>query len=77
MAIRQRGYLNQELGKRIKAARLDAGLTLEALADKCDGIGFNTIYKIENGSINITVERLIHISRAIKVTIPVLLKGLM
>jgi transcriptional regulator with XRE-family HTH domain len=75
MAVRERGYLNKVLGQRIKEARVAAGFTLEGLAKKC-GVGFNTIYKMEQGSVNITVDRLVAVSKATNVAVITLLKGL-
>lgn len=77
MAVRARGRLNKVLGERIKDARVAAGLTLEGVAKRTgDAIGFNSVYKIEQGTVNITVERLSLIAKAIKVPITTLVKGL-
>lgn len=61
------------IGKRIKELRMAKGLTLDALAKR---LGYNTrstVYKIENGDINLNIEGLERVAEALGISIDELL----
>ncbi|NBO49046.1 MAG: XRE family transcriptional regulator [Chitinophagia bacterium] len=64
-----------ELGQRIRKARLQKDLTIQALADLV-GIEYTQMSRIELGKINTSVLQVCKISRALEVCMSTLLKDL-
>lgn len=60
--------INDEVGKKIKRLRLERGYSRERLARKI-GVQQQTIEKYEIGEININLERLSQIAKALKVSV--------
>lgn len=65
----------QELGKRIRKARNEKDLTIQALADMV-GIEYTQMSRIELGKINTSVLQVCRISRALDISMSSLLKDL-
>lgn len=70
----ERKPLNVSVGARIKAARRDAGLTQEQLAEMI-GISAKNLSFIETGRFGVGLETLIRICRALHVSADTLLFG--
>jgi transcriptional regulator with XRE-family HTH domain len=64
-----------ELGQRIRKARIEKDLTIQALANLV-GIEYTQMSRIELGKINTSVLQVCKISRALEVDMTVLLKDL-
>lgn len=54
----------RELGRRIRAARINAGITQEAAAHAAD-IDYKRWQRIESGSVNLTVRTLVRVCDAV------------
>ena len=65
----------QELGQRIRKARNEKDLTIQALADMV-GIEYTQMSRIELGKINTSVLQVCRISRALDISMSSLLKDL-
>ena len=65
----------QELGLRIRKARLEKDLTIQSLADMV-GIEYTQLSRIELGKINTSVLQVCRISRALDICMATLLKDL-
>jgi transcriptional regulator with XRE-family HTH domain len=63
---------NSHPGRVLRAARLEQGLTLRALAARLD-MPFSTLSKLENGKIAMTYDKLVRLSQALNVDIASLL----
>lgn len=55
-----------EFGRRVREARLDAGLTLEAVAER-SGLNWSYVAGCERGERNCTLRNLLRIARALDV----------
>lgn len=64
--------INEIIGAKIKATRLERKLSREQVARRC-GVAQQTIEKYEKGSIEISVKKLIQISNILNVGISYLL----
>ena len=58
--------VNKKVGKRIKKARKDLGITQEELADRVD-MHYTTISRIETGDSNPPVQTIAKIAKALKI----------
>lgn len=59
---------SQEVGRRIRQFRQDAGLSQEALAELI-GLSFQQVQKYESGHTTLNVLKLQHIAQALKVSV--------
>lgn len=66
--LKRRGVMANKVGKLIKKARTDAGLTQEELARKVKGVSASDISKAERGEIRLTNEALKKIAKVTGVT---------
>ena len=57
------GGFNEELGKRLKRARDELGLTLEEVAEKLDMKNYQTISSMENGSRHVKAHELAELAK--------------
>lgn len=64
-----------ELYRNIRKRRLELGMTQKELAAKCGYKDHTTINKIENGSVDITFNRLEQIANALGTSVVVLILG--
>lgn len=64
--------LSKEIGKLLRATRLEKGITQEFLALQC-GIDRSYLGRIERGEVNLTVEKLYEIASALNVNVKDLL----
>lgn len=64
--------LSKEIGKLLRATRLEQGITQEFLALQC-GIDRSYLGRIERGEVNLTVEKLYEITSALNVNVKDLL----
>lgn len=60
--------LKEFVAKRIRHLRLKKGVTQEYLAEKAD-LGFNYIYRLENKSLNVKIETIEKIMKALDIDI--------
>ena len=56
--------MTEQIGARIKEARLEAGMSQKALAEAVDGISASTISRAERGLKELTDEQLVAIAEA-------------
>lgn len=56
------------VGKNIRACRIDAGMTLEKLAEKAD-LSWPYLSEIERGRENISLDKLARLAKALNVTL--------
>lgn len=64
--IQMKYKVNEKLGKRIRRARKDRGITQEELADRV-GLHYTTISRIERGISNPPVQTINKIARTLRV----------
>jgi transcriptional regulator with XRE-family HTH domain len=65
----------RELGKRIKSARLERGMSQERLAEKAD-LHRTYISSIERGERNVAIVNVLRLARALEMTPSELFKGI-
>lgn len=75
MDARAAGKIDQKLGERVRARRLEIDMSQETLAGKCT-ITFQQIQKYEKGINRISVSRLLQIAKVLGTDIGELCKGL-
>lgn len=68
----QHTQLKTKIGKRVKDARIQAGLTQEQLAEKT-GVSWSTVSSLERGLHMVSIERLLDISESLNSGLEVLL----
>ena len=62
------------LGARVRALRVEAGLTLERAAEKCD-LDLKHLQKIEAGTLNVTFVTLVRLAHGFRVSMGGLFPG--
>ena len=74
-ASKSSGLVNQHLGQRLRGRRMLLGLSQAQLAESL-GVTFQQIQKYENGSSQLTPERLLSLSRSLGVPVDFFFEGL-
>lgn len=74
-SVRSTNIVDKRLGERVRAARLERGMSQEALADALS-ITFQQIQKYEKGLNRIAASRLVQIAAVLKVPIKCFFEGL-
>jgi transcriptional regulator with XRE-family HTH domain len=62
------------VGQKIRVCRKDAGLNQEQLAEKAD-LTYKYIGEVERGTVNISLDSLVRIAKALKVKVTDLVAG--
>jgi transcriptional regulator with XRE-family HTH domain len=63
------------LGQRVRAHRLELGLSQEGLADRCD-LHRNYISSIERGQVNVSFENLVTLAKGLAIDVGQLVGGI-
>jgi transcriptional regulator with XRE-family HTH domain len=74
-AVPQRNNITKTLGERIRAKRIEAGLSQEQLAEKAN-LARNYIGNIERAEYKVTVETLARIAKALDVRLKDFFEGI-
>ena len=75
MGARQRTAVTEEFGRRVRARRLEIGLSQEALAERA-GLHWTYVGSVERGERNIALRNIVLLAEALDVDCAVLVGGL-
>ena len=75
MGARQRTAVTEEFGRRVRARRLEIGLSQEALAERA-GLHWTYVGSVERGERNIALRNIVLLANALEVDCADLVGGL-